>query len=173
MFKFSQDSASVLLEQNRDELMCFILKRVDCPDTAEDILQDAYFRLMQVESETEIENARAYLYKIVGNLAIDNLRKNSRNQALEVDVLFDMADGSPDFERQIYSQQQIAHLKLAIAELPPRSRDVFVMHKFKHYPYSKIMSELGIAESTVLQHIVKAMAHCRKRMGELDQTNNP
>jgi RNA polymerase sigma-70 factor (ECF subfamily) len=105
-------------------------------------------------------------------LAIDNIRKNTRNQTLELDVLFDMPDGSPDFERQIYSQQQIAHLKLAIAELPPRSRDVFVMHKFKHYPYSKIMSELGIAESTVLQHIVKAMTHCRKRMSELDQTNN-
>ena len=53
---------------------------------------------MQVESETEIQNVRAYLYKIVGNLlAIDNLSKNNRNQALEVDVLFDMPDGRANF----------------------------------------------------------------------------
>jgi hypothetical protein len=40
-------------------------------------------------------------------------------------------------------------------------------HKFKHYPYSVIMKELGIAKSTVLNHIVKAMEHCRRRMQEL------
>lgn len=172
MFKFSQDTASILLEKNRDELLSFILKRVDCPDTAEDILQDAYIRLTQVESEAEIENARAYLYKIVGNLAIDNIRKNARRQVLDDNVLLDMVDDSPDFERQIFSQQQVEHLRLALSELSPRSREVFVMHKFKHYTYSKIMSELGIAESTVLQHIVKAMAHCRKRMHELEQNKN-
>jgi len=42
------------------------------------------------------------------------------------------------------------------------------MHKFKHQPYSVIMDELGISESTVLKHIVKAMEHCRRRMRELD-----
>ncbi len=45
------------------------------------------------------------------------------------------------------------------------------MHKFKHYPYSVIMKELGITESTVLKHIVKAMEHCRRRMQELDSPN--
>lgn len=68
----------------------------------------------------------------------------------------------------VFSQEQIARLKLAVSELPPRCRQVFVMHKFKHYTYSQIMTELNIAESTVLKHIIKAMEHCRKRLEELE-----
>lgn len=170
MFKFSPDFATDLIQQHRDELLGFLLHRVSCPDTAADILQDAFFRLTQFESDSHIHNPRAFLYKVVGNLAIDHLRKNQREQArhADEDELLDHADAAPGVERQLYSQQQLEHLKQAIGELPPRCREVFVLHKFKHYSYSQIMQELGIAENTVLKHIVKALEHCRRRMRELE-----
>lgn len=170
VFKFSPDFATDLIEQHRDELLGFLLNRVHCPETAADILQDAFFRLTQFESESRINNPRAFLYKVAGNLAIDHLRKSNREQARYADEeeLLDHADASPSMERQLYSQQQLVHLKEAISELPPRCREVFILHKFKHYTYSQIMRELGIVENTVLKHIVKAMEHCRRRMRELE-----
>lgn len=173
MLRFSQDDAITLIESHRDELLGFLVNRVSCPDIAADILQDAFFRLTQFESHDKINNPRAFLYKVVGNMAIDHLRKISREQTRHADEeeLQDRADSTPSLERQLYSQQQLAHLKQAIAELPPRCREVFILHKFKHYPYSQIMRELGIAENTVLKHIVKAMEHCRRRMRELEAGN--
>lgn len=170
MFKFSQDVATDLIQQHRDELLGFLLHRVSCPDTAADILQDAFFRLTQFESDSHIHNPRAFLYKVVSNLAIDHLRKHQREQARHSDEaeLLDQADAAPSLERQLYSQQQLDHLKRAISELPPRCQEVFILHKFKHYTYSEIMRELGIAENTVLKHIVKALEHCRRRMRELE-----
>lgn len=172
MYKFSQDFATDLLQQHRDELFGFLLHRVNCPEAASDILQDAFFRLTQFESERKINNPRAFLYKVVSNLAIDYQRKQSREQERHVneEELSEQADSTPTIERQLYSQQQLQYLKQAIDELPPRCREVFILHKFKHYPYSQIMRELNISESTVLKHIVKALDHCRRRMKEMDAT---
>jgi len=170
MYKLSSDNAISLLEQHREDLRGFLLYRVKCPDTAEDILQDTYLKLSQAQTESPILNTKAFLYRVVNNLAIDYLRKKQREAEhfdREGDIP-DAVDHAPSQERQVFSQQQIACLKQAISELPPRCRQVFILHKFRYYTYSQIMAELDIAESTVLKHIVKAMEHCRKRLEELE-----
>lgn len=170
MSKFSTISASKLIQQHHDELTGYLIQHNHCPDIAADILQDAYLRLVNVKSDKKINNPRAFLYKIVSNLAIDYHRKHNRQQQRHADEaeLDPLPDPTPSLEQQVYSQEQIGFLKQAVAELPPKCRQVFIMHKFRHYPYSKIMQELNISESTVLKHMVKAMQHCRKRMQELD-----
>lgn len=147
MFKFTPDFTTLLLEKHRTELTGFLVSRVHCPEAAADIIQDAFLRLTQFESASRIDNPKAFLYKVVGNLAIDHQRKAQREQSRHADkeALEDQADAAPDLERHVYSRQQLAHLRMAIAELPPRCREVFILHKFRHYSYSQIMSELGIA----------------------------
>lgn len=170
MYKFSSEYATGLIQQHREELFRFLLNRTACEHAASDILQDAFLRLTQYESESRINNPRAFLYKVVGNLAIDHLRKHKRetDRAVDEEVLLQQPDGKPAVEQLLYNQQQLERLRLAVAELPPRCREVFILHKFKHYTYSQIMAELEISESTVLKHIVKAMEHCRRRLRELD-----
>lgn len=170
MIKFSPEYTAELLQEHHDELVGFLVRRVSCRDAAADILQDVFIRLIQIEAEICIQNPRAFLYRVAANLAIDHLRKRQREEARRADdeQLFDWPDASPGLERRVFSEQQLACLKTAIAELPPRCREVFILHKFKQYPYSKIMRDLGIAESTVLKHVVKAMDHCRRRLKELD-----
>jgi len=170
MFKLSAASASELIQEHQDELTSYLIQRNHCPETAADILQDAFIRLLNSKTKDEIKNPRAFLYRIVSNLAIDYHRSHNRRQAKHVDEsqLADLPEQAPTLEHQVYTQEKIEFLKQAVSELPPRCKQVFIMHKFRNYPYSRIMTELGISESTVLKHIVKAMTHCRKRMKELD-----
>lgn len=170
MFKFSPHSAAQLIQNYRDELMSYLLQRNHCPDTAADILQDVYVRLYGTQSSQPIHNPRAFLYRVVSNLSVDYHRSSQRQQIRHADEseLSAVPDRSPSLEHQLYTQEQITLLQQAVAELPPRCRQVFILHKFRHYPYSRIIEELGISESTVEKHIVKAMLYCRKRMRELD-----
>lgn len=172
MHKLTHYAAAELIQAHREELHGYLLRQTRCPETASDILQDAFLRLIHAVPKNDIKNPRAFLYKIVGNLAIDHLRSSNRRLARHTDEsdLADQEDPAPSIEHQLYTQEQIAHLRQALSELPPRCREVFIMHKFKHNPYSVIMDELGISESTVLKHIVKATEHCRNRMRELDAT---
>jgi RNA polymerase sigma factor (sigma-70 family) len=170
MYKLTHYSAAELIQEHREELHGYLVRQTRCPETASDILQDAFLRLIHADAQNAIKNPRAFLYKIVSNLAIDHLRSSNRRLARHADdsEWDDQPDPTPSIEHQLYTQEQIAHLRLAVSELPPRCREVFIMHKFKHYPYSVIMDQLGISESTILKHIVKAMEHCRRRMRELD-----
>ncbi|MEE7625600.1 RNA polymerase sigma factor [Methylobacter sp. Wu8] len=170
MHKLTHYAVAELIQEHREELHGYLVRQTRCSEAASDILQDAFLRLIHSDIKNDLKNPRAFLYKIVSNLAIDHLRSSNRRVARHADEseLAYQADPTPSIEHQLYTQEQIAHLRQAVSELPPRCREVFIMHKFKHQPYSVIMDELGISESTVLKHIVKAMEHCRRRMRELD-----
>ena len=74
-------------------------------------------------------------------------------------------DNAPDPE--------IARIEWAIARLPKRTRDVFLMHRFDDLRYDRIAHCLGISEKTVEREIVRTLCaireareeHARERSG--------
>src|SRR3546814_1457944 len=56
----------------------------------------------------------------------------------------------------------IARLEWAIACLPERTRDVFLMHRFDDLPYDRIAHRLGISEKAVEREIARTLCAIRK-----------
>ena len=80
-------SLTLLYQRHRNELLAFLTRRVRCRETARDLLQDAFVRLMHSE-RGDVGNLRAFLYRIANNLSIDHARRNqvrgvNDEQALE------------------------------------------------------------------------------------------
>ena len=48
---------------------------------AEDLVQDLYVRVASLESDEDIENPSAYLYRLASNLMLDRLRSDRRSDA--------------------------------------------------------------------------------------------
>ena len=136
MDELSTLAASKLIQYYHNELKIYLIQHNHSPDIAEDILQDAFICLMKANPGSEIKNPRAFLYKIVSNLAIHYHRSHKRRQSRHADEseLVELTDQSPSLEHQLYTQEQLAFLKQAISELPPKCRQVFIMHKFRFYP---------------------------------------
>jgi DNA-directed RNA polymerase specialized sigma24 family protein len=44
---------------------------------------------------------------------------------------------------------------------------VFLLHKFEQRSHAEIAAGLGTSKNMVEKHVIKAMAHCRKRMDEV------
>ncbi|MCE7976288.1 MAG: sigma-70 family RNA polymerase sigma factor [Nitrospira sp. NTP1] len=78
----------------------------------------------------------------------------------------DQADQGPSIERVVWSKQQVARLTRAIEELPPKCRQVFLLIKFHHLTHAEVATKLGIAQSTVVKHMIKAVDFCRSRLDE-------
>ena len=57
-------------------------------------------------------------------------------------------------------------LRAALTELPPRCREVLILHKFEGLSYAEIAAKLGIAKNTVTVHLAKAMRLLRRGMRE-------
>lgn len=51
MFKFTAHAAAELLQEHRKELHGYLVRQIHCPETASDILQDVFLRV--VHSETQ------------------------------------------------------------------------------------------------------------------------
>ena len=166
MFELTANDVADLMQKHRAALTRFLARRIGCPDTIQDILQEMFIRLHGHRLREPVSNPRAFLFRVASNLATDHLR--SRERRAEIgdgeDELARLPDESPCPEVTIFSQQRVALLKQAILELPPKCREVFILCKFEHYTYAQTARKLGISESTVIKHMVKALDHCKKRV---------
>jgi RNA polymerase sigma-70 factor (ECF subfamily) len=153
----------------RAELHRFLLRRVDCEQIANDLLQDTYLRFVDYNDQQAIENPRAFLYRVAGNLAIDHLRTHQRQKSLIANF-----DHQPDQdllnnpEHIIDQQQQLQRLQLAINQLAPVCRDVFIRSRFQGQTHQQIANDLGKSKSWVEKQIVQALRHCQQAL-EINQ----
>ena len=60
--------------------------------------------------------------------------------------------------------ERMDRLKLALAELPPNRREVFILRNINHYSYAEITEQTGLSYNTIFKYINEALLHCQKRM---------
>ncbi len=156
---------SALYRRYRSELLHHLQRLVQCPDAAQDLLHESYVILSRSAAVGAIEHPRGFLYRIAGNLALDHLRHNKIVDAHRTAWATHEAEPFPDAAEQLSAQQWRALLHQTSAELPPRCRDAFILHKLHGSSYRDIAKLLDISESAVEKHIIKGLAHCRRRLG--------
>jgi RNA polymerase sigma-70 factor (ECF subfamily) len=112
-----------------------------------------------------VRDPKAYLFRTAGNLLIDHYRALAgRSTAAAEEPAQALADPRPSPEAVLLSREEIAVLRRAIDELPPRRREVFLLHKFEALSYAEIAQHLGIARNTVMVHMVRSLAHLKERL---------
>lgn len=156
-----------MLESYYRELVCFLNAKLGNRQVAEDVVHDAYVRVLERSSDTPIEQPRAFLYRTALNLVIDGHRRNALRQVEPLDVLDNeerFAACSPHTTHD--HSQRLELLERALAELPPACRDSFLLRKLEGLTHVQIAERLCISRALVEKHIVNAMKHCRVRMRE-------
>lgn len=127
----------------------------------EDLLQGVYERLLKM---TPLERARVTCWKAFAittarNLALDWLR-HSRVVPIQLvaeNGRLDVLDERVRVVELVAAQQELKAAEAAVAALPPRCREVFVLRRVHGCSQREIAQRLGISENTVEQHLVKAV----------------
>ena len=148
------------------EIERYLARQVNCTETAADLTQEAFFRLLQHNGRDSIKNVRAFLFRIASNLAKDHLRKSRRRQTETVtpENLTLVADKAPPMDRRLEDRERLEVLSRAIAELPARTQDIFKFNRIQGLSYNEIARRMGISESTVQKHLATALAHATTRL---------
>jgi RNA polymerase sigma factor (sigma-70 family) len=152
------------------ELIGFVRARVRSSAIAADIVQDTYLRATASPHHHTLDNPRAFLYQVAGNLVVDHLRQQrSRGQYLiEATVPEDEHPEMPSPETQLADRQRLQALLVAVDELPPRCKEVFILRKFEDLEPDEIARRLGISRNMIEKHLRHALLHCRRRLDEED-----
>lgn len=149
-----------LFQNHREALLNFLLQRVHCHHTAQDLSQESYLRLIKQESLSHHDNLPGYLFKIAECLSIDFLRQNKRLQTKLQQLDDEIPCPKLDLEQITILQQQCELLLAAIAQMPKRCREIFLLRKIDELSYSEIATRLDISEKTVQRSLVDAMLYC-------------
>ena len=155
---------SDLFIEHQPDLMQFLTAKVSCPVIAADLTQETYLRVAGRAKLGNIDNLKAYLFSVANHLAIDYLRGRTRQLKRDGGELNEnVASPSPEPDRILSEQQQIALLQQVIHDLPPKCREVFLLCRVDEKSYAEVASELGISKRTVESHMRRALEHIRKR----------
>ncbi|WP_129793878.1 RNA polymerase sigma factor [Sphingosinicella sp. CPCC 101087] len=140
--------------------------RLRCSEEARDLVQDAFARLLRAGAGQGLRRPEAFLGRIVRNLLIDRSRR-LRTRAVQV-PLEDAPELSapPGQYEDMELEDMRSRYRAAVATLPPRMRQVFVLHRIEGLGYKTIAERLGISVRTVEWHMAEAIV----RIGsELDK----
>jgi len=149
-----------------NELRVFLFKRVGCRELALELTQETFIRIMYYPNGMPIQNARAMLYRIAGNLAIDHYRVIVKHPirvciddlAQHEQPVHDVADPA----RIVNARQMLKRLCVLIDGLPPQCHRAFVLHKFEGYTHAEIAGILGISRSAVEKLLIRALVQLRQ-----------
>jgi RNA polymerase sigma-70 factor (ECF subfamily) len=145
------------------EIRRFLARRLSCVDAAAELAHEVFIHYMVAEPQSAVQNPRAFLFRIAGNIAIDHVRANPQKPWQRVDIADcgDLASEYPSPERFAIARQQLDHLRRAIEALPPKCREIFIRHKFDGLPQADLAKEYEVTVNAIEKHIVRALVQLR------------
>ena len=153
-------------EQHHNDLLRFFTHKLGCRDLAADCTQETDVHLGRMRSTIDVQNPRAFLFRVAANLAVDNLRKlRIRREALSAEPLPEnTASPAPSADDALDAKQRLSRLERAIGELSLKCRSALLMNRLDGKTHREIAEELGVSESMVAKYVIQALKHCRARL---------
>jgi RNA polymerase sigma-70 factor (ECF subfamily) len=167
----TRDELSSLFIDLREPLRRFLLRRLRCPDTAADLVQDLYLRIERaVNLPVGSGAARLWLFRVAANLAADHVKLQTRRAELLrgalAPFLADVPMRSP--EDCALDTDEIARLQSALTVLPSRSSEILYLSRIEGLTHTEIAKRLRISKSSVEKHVIRALRHCRQALQDND-----
>jgi RNA polymerase sigma factor (sigma-70 family) len=185
MQAFGEISSPMTLQQNerivadvqreRSRLRQFIRRHVLDERDADDILQEVFFELLEAYRLTKpIEQVGAWLFRVARNRITDRFRARRREVSLPagdpdtqepeltLESLLPDPDAGPEaaFARRVLLEE----IFVALDELPPAQREVFVAHEIEGRSFKQMAADSDTSINTLLARKHDAVRYLRRRL---------
>jgi RNA polymerase sigma-70 factor, ECF subfamily len=154
-----------LFDQYGQALYTCALSVTGCPGFAEDAVQEAFFRVFRLG--TAPDNLKAYVFRSVRNIAIDQLRRNSKLVEMNQDFIFDSAGPDDDLDAKELKQRVAQVLQMLSAD----ERETIVQHLYGGLTFREISEIRGDPVGTVAswyrRGLARMRAHLERKHGQI------
>jgi RNA polymerase sigma-70 factor (ECF subfamily) len=151
-------------ERHRQVLFAAAYRMLGTRADAEDVLQEAWLRWDRVD-RGEVDEPRAYLFRLVTRLALDQLRRvKARRETYVGPWLPEPLLTSPGVAENAELAESLSMGLLVVLEtLTPVERAVFVLHEVFGFSHAEVAEMLGRTERAVRQLAYRARQHVHAR----------
>jgi len=159
----SRDSEAlgVLLTESWAPLVSYLLTILDSVEAAEDAAQEAFVRLWERWDRWEPGSARAVVFRIGRNVALDSRRRADVRRRWRRDHRYDPTRSPPTPEEELSGSEVMQCFREALESLPPRRREVFELIRLRGLSHGEVAEVLGLSYRTVANHLRLAMRDMR------------
>jgi RNA polymerase sigma-70 factor (ECF subfamily) len=169
----NERALEMLIKRHKLRIYNFIYSKVFDRDTAEDIFQETFIKVIKTLKRgvyNEEGKFLSWVMRIAHNLVIDFFRKNNRiptfDNSEEFDIFQLISDGNPTAEKTMIEEQVVEDLQNLIHQLPDDQKDVLTMRLYKDMSFKEIAESTGVSINTALGRMRYAIINLRKLIDE-------
>ena len=157
-----------------DALLNYADRLLNDVETARDVVQQVFYKIWENRDALSISlSDKAYLFKSVYHGCLNKLAHQKNIQKYEQEQLsdfyFSTVIQSPEAEEVLWKSDIEEAIREAMAVLPEKCREVFVLSKIEGLKNREISEKLGISEKTVERHMSIALSKLREELNWLLQ----
>lgn len=152
----------------RGTLMRFAVRYFKKPHEIEDVVQEAFVKVMEAQTQREVKHLQSYMFQTVKNLSLNKLGSSYHRLTDNAGDLFDDAFlvESRTLEDQFESRQKFELFCRAVRQLPVKCQRVYILRRVYGLSQKETAEKLGISVKTVEAHLTKAIVRCTDYMAE-------
>jgi RNA polymerase sigma-70 factor, ECF subfamily len=171
----------ILLSRYKDRIFSYLISLVKNKKIAEDIFQDAFFKIINTLQKGKYNEEGKFLpwaMRIAHNLAIDHFRKikkmptvsqnPSKNEDDDFDIFSILNMHEASIEDEMIEDQIHKDVRKVIDYLPKEQREIIYLRHFKEMSFKDIAEAKDISINTALGRMRYALINLRK----IIETNN-
>lgn len=144
-----------------------------------DLVQDAMLRLVDRYGQHPPEEWPPLFYRILRNRIVD-WQRHRRVEGLFAFIFssggedgdderpVDFADPGPDPESRLMGAQLARHIADALAQLPRRQRETFLLREWEGLSVAEAALAMGVSEGSVKTHHFRALSRLRELLRDDD-----
>ena len=166
----------LLLSRNQSKLFSYILYVVRDRETAEDVFQETFVKVITKLQEGRYTNSgkfSAWVMRIAHNVIMDWFRDQQMSRVVEANPDNDLSNlGSGDgllesnIEMEFVNSQVLADVQVLMNQLPAAQREVVFMRYFQQLSFKEIAEATEVSINTALGRMRYALMNMRRMAGE-------
>lgn len=156
----------------RSDLRAIAFRIVGRADVVDDVMQDAYVKLVAGACSRDILNPFAYCCQVVRNMALDYYRRH----VVEASIVVSTPDGNlPDIagdhraDAGIDERRLLERIETVLSTLPERTRFVFEHYRLHGKTQREIGKIIGVSATLVnfiIKDVMQSLDACRDGFDE-------
>jgi len=149
------------VDQYADCVYRFILKNMQVPEDAQDVVQSAFEKMWKNHQDVHVETAKSYLFTVAYNQMIDHIRKNKRMTLVD-----EFSESSKiSWSRQTNLKQE---LEKALQQLTPLQKSLILLKDYEGYSYDEIGKITSLNASQVKVYLHRARMQLKEYIGKIE-----
>ena len=147
------------------DLRRFLFFKTQDMDLAEDILQDAFIKLWDNCNNVNPEKAKSFLFTVAKNMFFNYKKHEKVVMNHQKRTLKSSNYETPEY--LLVEKEFLVKIEEAIAALPDKQKEVFLLSRMEKKKYKEIAEILGISVKAVEKRMHLALLEMKDKIGKV------